>query len=131
MLRDGATIEVPVVLERTRLTREEARRHDDNDFELSVRELTFFDRDENRWDGELRGVLIENVDPGGWAGLGGLRPGDLLLRINDEPVRGLKSFRRVLKEIKRQQPPRVVIVVLRGVKTRFQYLEPDWTPAGD
>ena len=47
------------------------------------------------------------------------------------PIRGLKSFRGALKEIKRQQPDRVVVVVLRGVKTHFQYLEPDWTPAED
>ena len=118
-----------MVLERTRLTREEARRHDDSEFELSVRELTFFDRDENRWDSEVRGVLVENVDPGGWAGLGGLRPSDLVLRVNDVPIRGLESFRRALKEVKREQPSRVVMVVLRGVKTHFQYLEPDWTPA--
>ncbi len=129
--RDGESLELPVVLERTRLTPEEARRHDDGDFELSVRELTFFDRDENRWDSAVRGVLVENVDPGGWAGLGGLRPSDLVLRINDTPIRGLKSFRRALKEVKRDQPSRVVVVVLRGVKTHFQYLEPDWTPAQD
>ncbi len=127
--RDGETFEVQVVLERTRLTKEEARRHDDGDFEISVRELTFFDRDENRWDSEMRGVLVENVDPGGWAGLGGLRASDLVLRIQGQPIRGLKSFRQALKEIKHRQPERVVVVVLRGVKTHFQYLEPDWTPA--
>ncbi len=127
--RQAETLDVPVQLERTRLTKEEARRHDDSDFEISVRELTFFDRDENRWSSEVRGVLVEDVDPGGWAGLGGLRPSDLVLRINTMPIRGLKSFRRVLKDIKREQPSRVVIVVLRGVKTHFQYLEPDWTPS--
>ncbi len=131
VLRDTVTFEVPVMLERTRLTKEEARRHDDGDFEISVRELTFFDRDENRWDSEVRGVLVENVDPGGWAGLGGLRASDLVLRMHGMPIRGLKSFRGALKEIKHEQPDRVVVVVLRGVKTHFQYLEPDWTPAGD
>ncbi len=131
VLRDVETLEVAVTLERTRLTKEEARRHDDGDFEISVRELTFFDRDENRWDSEVRGVLVENVDPGGWAGLGGLRASDLVLRMHGIQVRGLKSFRGALKEIKRERPDRVVVVVLRGVKTHFQYLEPDWTPAAD
>ncbi len=131
VLRDQQVFEVPLVLERTRLTKEEARRHDDGDFEISVRELTFFDRDENRWDSEIRGVLVENVDPGGWAGLGGLRAGDLVLRVHAVPIRGLKSFRSALKEIKRERPERIVVVVLRGVKTHFQYLEPEWTPAED
>lgn len=129
--RGRETHDIPVVLERTRLSKEEARRHDDGDFEVSVRELTFFDRDENRWDPEIRGVLVENVDPGGWAGLGGLRPSDLVLRVGDVPIRGLASFRRALREIKREQPERVMVVVLRGVKTHFQYLEPDWTPGED
>jgi serine protease Do len=131
VLRGTETLELPVVLERTRLTKEEARRHDDGDFEISVRELTFFDRDENRWDPEVHGVLIENVDPGGWAGLGGLRPNDLVLSMHGMPIGGLKSFRAALREVKMQQPDRVVVVVLRGVKTYFQYLEPDWTPAED
>ena len=131
VLRGRESRSVPVKLERTRLTKEEARRHDDGDFELSVRELTFFDRDENRWDARVRGVLIENVDPGGWAGLGGLRASDLVLSMQGMPIRGLKSFRGALKDIKQEQPDRVVVVVLRGVKTHFQYLEPDWTPAED
>ena len=131
-IRRGAqSLEIPVELERTRLSKEEARRHADRDFEIAVRELTFFDRDENRWDPEIRGVLVENVDPGGWAGLGGLRPSDLLLQINGVPIRGLKGFRRALQEIKSERPERVVMVVLRGVKTHFQYLEPEWTPAGE
>ncbi len=126
VLRGAERLDVPVLLERTRLTPEEARRHRDRDFEITVRELTFFDRDANRWDDELRGVLVENVDGGGWAGLGGIRPLDVVLRIGDAPVRGLKSFRGALQQIKSEQPERVVIVVLRGVRTRFQYLEPDW-----
>lgn len=128
VLRQGTRLAVPVVLERTRLSKEEARRHNDGDFELSVRELTFFDRDENRWESDLRGVVVENVDPAGWAGLGGLRPGDLVLRIDDQPIRGLKSFRRAMSQIKDHRPEQVILVILRGIHTRFHYLEPDWTP---
>jgi serine protease Do len=129
--RDGADHELPVVLERTRLRPDEARRHEDGDFEITARELTFFDRDERRWDAERKGVLVEAVDQGGWAGLGGLRPRDLILRIGDTPVRGLKSFRSALAKVKSAQPERVVVVVLRGVRTRFHYLEPEWNPALD
>lgn len=128
VLRAAEKLDVPVELERTRIAPDEARRHRDSDFELAVRELTFFDRDENRWDQEIRGVLVEQVEAAGWAGLGGVRPFDLLLRINDRPIHGLKSFREALQEIKKKQPEKVVMVVLRGVKTHFQYLEPEWTP---
>jgi serine protease Do len=129
VLRQGVTMEIEVVLERTRLTSEEARRHRDSDFELAVRELTFFDRDENRWDAEMAGVLVENVDAGGWAGLGGIRPFDVLLEIAGTEIRSLKSFRRVLRQIKEEKAERVVVVVLRGRRTAFQYLEPEWVPS--
>jgi len=32
--------------------------------------------------------------------------------------------------VTRRQPKRVVFVVLRGVRTRYLYLEPDWKPTG-
>ncbi|MCG8462129.1 MAG: PDZ domain-containing protein, partial [Holophagales bacterium] len=62
LVRGAERLTLPVVVERTRLGRDEARRHTDRNFELTVRELTFFDRDENRWDPELRGVVVENVE---------------------------------------------------------------------
>lgn len=131
VLRDGHALELPLVLERSRITPEEARRYRDTDFELAVRELTFFDRDENRWSADVDGVLVEQVDSVGWAGQGGIRPFDLVLRINDQAIRGLKSFRNTLRDLKRSQPERVVVVVLRGGRTYFQYLEPEWSPVDD
>jgi serine protease Do len=128
VVRSGEPLAVPVRLERTRLDRADARRHLDRDFELTVRELTFFDRDESRWDPEVRGVIVETVESGGWASLGGLRSNDLVQRIGSREVKGLRSFRAALEAIKTEQPERVVVVVLRGARTYFQFLEPDWTP---
>ena len=42
------------------------------------------------------GVEVQRVDPSGPAGTGGIREGDILLRINREPVRGLESYRKML-----------------------------------
>ncbi len=128
LLRDGQPLEVEIRLERTRLSPGEARRHVDNDFELTVRELTFFDRDERRWDSSIRGVLTDSVDPGGWAGLGGVRKGDLILKVAGEEIKGLKSFRKALTKAAQERPERVVFVVLRGSRTYFQFIEPDWAP---
>ncbi|HEX2252654.1 MAG TPA: PDZ domain-containing protein [Thermoanaerobaculia bacterium] len=128
VLRDGTEREVTLLLERSRITPEEARRVRDGDFELVVRELTFFDRDERRWDDEVRGVLVEQVEPAGWAGLGGLRYGDLVQRIGDRQVRGLASFEEAMAEVARERPERAVFVVLRGGRTRFLFVEPAWEP---
>jgi serine protease Do len=126
--RGEKTLELPLKLERTRLTKEEARRHTDLDFELSVRELTFFDRDENRWPDDLQGVVVENVDGVGWAGLGGLRPADLIVEIGGEKVSSLAAFRQAMKKISAAKPERVEVLVRRGPRIYFHLLEPDWAP---
>ena len=126
VLRGDAEVEIAVMLERTRITRAEARRDRNRDFELIVRQTTFFDRDENRWDPSVRGVIIDRLERAGWAQLGGLRPSDLIQRIDEFEIRGLKSYRAAMKAITEKESDRVVFVVLRGVRTRFQYIEPDW-----
>lgn len=129
VFRDGETRTVQVQVEPTRTRPEEARRATNRDFELTVRELTFFDRVENRWDSNTQGVLVQHAESAGWAGLGGLAPGDLLQRIAGEPVADLDQFRAVMDRVSQQRPKRVVMAVLRGVRTRFLYLEPQWDPA--
>jgi len=133
LMRDGEEQQIPVTLERSRRTPQEARRDRDRDFELVVREVTFFDRDERRWEAEVRGVLVDSVEPAGWAGSAGLRAGDLIQRIGDQPVRGLKSYRKALEVVSREREERIVVVVRRGLRALFFALEPDWSPvaAGD
>lgn len=128
VVRDGEAREVAVTLDRSRVTPQEANRDRSKDFELVVREVTFFDRDDRSWSKEVRGVLVDSVDPAGWAGRGGIRPGDLLQRIGDHPINGLKSFRQVLGTIGDEQPDRVVMLVLRGSRVHVHLLEPDWHP---
>lgn len=128
ILRGGKEEELDVRLEPTRLTVEEARRDQNRDFELTVREVTFFDRDENRWADDVDGVIVEQVEEAGWAGLGGIEVDDLIQQINGTPVRDLPGYRKLMEEITRAQPERVVMVVLRGVRTHFQFIEPEWNP---
>ena len=131
LLRGDDVEKVSVSLERTRLTPEEARRNTNRDFELTVRELTFFDRDENRWGDNVQGVLVEQAESAGWAGLGGIEAEDLIQRINSYEISDLKTFKKAMKAIAKEQPQRVVVQVLRGVQTRFQFLEPEWKPTLD
>lgn len=128
VLRDKQAMDLTVKLDRARLTPEEAIRDVNRDFELTVRELTFFDRDENRWSEDIKGVVVVNPEPAGWAALAGLRPGDLIQRIDDAEITGMKSYRAAMEKIAAEQPERVVFVVLRGPRTYFNYAEPDWKP---
>jgi Do/DeqQ family serine protease len=55
------------------------------------------------------GVEVQRVDPSGSAGTGGIREGDILLRINREPIGGLESYRRMLAKSPRGQMVSVLV----------------------
>ncbi len=128
VLRADGPVDVTVTLEPTRLTAEEVRRERNRDFELTVRELTFFDRDENRWGDDVTGVLVEQVEGAGWAGLGGIESGDLIQQIDGRAVPDIDEYRKVMEDVTQRKPQRVVFVVLRGVRTHFHFVEPEWVP---
>jgi serine protease Do len=115
-------------LERTRIGPDEARKQDNKNFELTVREITFFDRDDYQWDDSINGVLVEGAEPAGWAGQGGLSEGDLIVKIDDTDIPDLETYRKKMDEITKTQPARVIFVVLRGVNTSFKFVEPEWKP---
>lgn len=128
VMREGKPVEVPVTLERTRIAPEEALRDQNKDFDLTVRELTFFDRDDNRWDDSVQGVVVENTDRAGWAGLAGIGPGDLIQRINDAEITDIPSYRKAMEDLAKSQPTKVTFYILRGTRTFVMFAEPDWKP---
>ena len=60
-------------------------------FEFTARDMSFFDRVEEQWSNDQRGVLVEDVKSGSWAELGSLYVGDLILEVNGQPVTGVDS----------------------------------------
>lgn len=131
VLRGDTSIDMTVKTQQTPWSPSEARRTENRDFEMTVRNITFFDRDDNQWSEDVKGVIIEQAESGGWAATGGLRPGDLIQEIDGNTIRSRKSFRRAMRKITKDQPERVVFKVLRGAQTRFQYVEPEWKPELD
>lgn len=126
--RNGKPIEVKLDLERTRQTAAEVPRVRDSDFELAVREIVFTDREDQKWSDSVRGMVVESAESAGWAGLAGIRPGDLIQKIGDIEVADTASYKKAMEKIKQAQPERVVFVVYRGVRTYFRFVEPDWKP---
>jgi S1-C subfamily serine protease len=55
------------------------------------------------------GVEVRRVDPSGPAGTGGVREGDILLRINREPVKDVSSYRRMLAKSPRGKMVSVLV----------------------
>lgn len=130
VVRERVAKTVKLQLEATRLRPEEVRRDRNRDFDMTVREITFFDRVDNRWDEDVAGVIVVSVESAGWAGLGGIRAGDLIQRIDDDAVTDLESYREAMKRTTDAEPERVMFYLVRGVRTRFQYVEPEWSPSG-
>ncbi len=130
LLRDGKPRQETVHLEPMRTTPEEAARETSDPLGLTVRELTFFDRDEHRWSDETGGVLADRVEPAGQAAAGGIRPADLVERIDRYPVRDLAAYKEALAALAAARPKRVMLVVRRGGQSHLRYLEPDWDAAG-
>lgn len=128
ILRGGESQVIELALEKTRLTASEAKRDENKDFELSVREVTFFDRDDEQWDSSVKGVIVTNVEQVGWAGLAGVQHGDLIQSIAGTPVTSVAEFRAIMERLAKEQPKRVVFVVLRYNRTAFLFAEPEWKP---
>jgi serine protease Do len=128
VVRAGQPLTLSATMEKTRLTAAEAKRDENKDFELSVREITFFDRVEDRWDDSIKGVIVTNVEQVGWAGLAGVYSGDLIQSIAGETITNVDDFRRVMERLAKEQPARVVFVVLRYNRTSFLFAEPEWKP---
>lgn len=126
VVRDGASHDVEVALEARRITPLAATRVQSLACEMTVREITFFDRDENRWPAEVEGVLIEEAEAAGSARLAGLRQNDLVQQLGPYVVRDLESYRKAIEGLSREQAERLAVVVRRGSKTLLDYLEPNW-----
>jgi S1-C subfamily serine protease len=94
-----------------------------------VRELTFFDREERRYSDKVQGVLVQAVEFAGFAGLGGVRPGDLIEEVGGSRITSAADFKTAMGKISKEKPPRVEFVLRRGVRLLHLVLEPDWKPA--
>ncbi|HEX6203122.1 MAG TPA: PDZ domain-containing protein [Thermoanaerobaculia bacterium] len=102
-----------------------ADRYRQPDLELAVRDVTFLDRIERRWDRDQDGVVVVEVEPGSWAHLAGLRLGDLVLRVAGEPVADVDAFRRVLDRVVAGRPEVIPVFLRRGRRTHFVFIEPE------
>ena len=69
--------------------------YEEKTFEFTVRELSFGDRVYKRLNESEPGLMVENVEPAGWASLAGLRQGDLILRINGSSMSEVKDLKKI------------------------------------
>lgn len=126
LLRKGVLVRTEVALEETPETIADVRSKSDDVLEYTVRELTYLDKVANAWPLDAEGVLVKEVESGGWAHVAGLRAGDLLLEIQGHAVETIQDFQAQREALHGAKPKRVVLFVRRGRSTTFVFPEPEW-----
>ncbi|MEE2828057.1 MAG: PDZ domain-containing protein [Myxococcota bacterium] len=104
-----------------------AERQTNDDFGLTVRQLTLDTLLRHRLDPGSPGVVVDGVTRAGWAGLSGLRVGLIIQRINEHEVSDLESFTKVMALLTEERPEKVLFFGRSGKTTRFFVAEPDWS----
>ena len=125
VVRDGKEQVVKVVLQETPNTAAEAKTANYATLEFKVRSIVFTDRVDNRWPESQKGVIVTEVTRGGWASLANLDSGDLILRIQEQPVDDVPAFEALVKKLDESKPEMISIFVRRGYKTNYVFVAQD------
>ncbi len=127
VVRDGDARAITVEMEETPAPSFNAKKRKQDDFEFTVREITFMDRIEHKFEKDQRGLLVVEAINGGWAHIAGLRINDLVMRIGGREVGTIKEFEAAMADVLQRQPRVVEIFLQRGHRTHFIFIEPVWS----
>lgn len=121
------TIQVQVHLGDLPTSPNDAPRYEDKNFDLTIRDLVFVDFNVRNLDpDEISGVVVDKQESGGWAAVGGLRPGDIIMKINDGMVTSVDEGKKILGDIEREKKAEAVFMVWRFNKTLFVNVKTHW-----
>jgi serine protease Do len=126
VLRDGKEQALSVKLDASPRLPREMKKYEDPNFEFRVRDVTTSDQSEKSWAEGQSGVLVEAVREGGWAALGHLADGDMLLEIDGTAVANVEAVQKQMEAIAERKPAAVVLKVRRGIRTLFVELQSGW-----
>lgn len=126
VVRDGAEMKIPVELVASQKLVREMKKYRDDDFEFTARDISFFDRVTNHWSDTQPGVLVDSVSEGGWASLGGLLSGDLIVGLDGQDVVDVEGFEAMMKKIAATKPKSTIFRVKCGASEAYVELEPTW-----
>ena len=131
VLRDGEEMSVPARLLARPAPASPALLYEDPLLEITISPLTFLERARQQWPQEQQGLLVTNVQPGGWAAVANLRVGDLVTGINGQTVKTVEEYKRVKAKLVKEQPEYLAVRVLRGIYTQFIEIRPRWDAVTD
>jgi serine protease Do len=100
--------------------------HESEALEFNARDIGQDDRVSEKLPDDFKGVLITAITPAGWAALGGLSAGDLLVAIDGKSTDSIETLKTILADLEKNRRSPIVFFVRRGITTRYIELEPTW-----
>jgi serine protease Do len=100
--------------------------HESEALEFNARDIGQDDRVSEKLPDDFKGVLITAITPAGWAALGGLSAGDLLVSIDGKSTDSIETLKPILAALEKNRRSPIVFFVRRGITTRYIELEPTW-----
>jgi S1-C subfamily serine protease len=122
---EATPFEVALTLEARPLDFDDAPETDLEEWGFRAKPLTQDWRRSRQIPAEVEGVVVARTEHASPADIGGLQPGDLILKVDDRPVPAPDDLARVLGEAKAAKRAKVVVFVRRGTATLFLTVKPD------
>jgi serine protease Do len=126
VFRGGREQPVSITLGQTPSQPREMKSYEDPVFEFRARDVAEVDQQDPRLKTAMGSVLVDSVAVRGWAALGNLNGGDLILSIDGRRVQNIDDLKIRMEDIGRRQPESVVFEIKRGIRTMFIEIEPAW-----
>ena len=104
IVRDGKPMDISVKLDTSPRLPREMKKYEDPNFEFRVRDIAAADRVSARLPADQSGVLVDAVREGGWAALGHLADGDMLLTIDGDAVADVEAVQRKMAQVAQAKP---------------------------
>ena len=125
-LRDRKPLDLNITLAKRPPPPNELPKLKDKTFEFTIREISFADRVNARLNKNQSGLIVENVEPAGWAALASLRQGDFLLEIEHQPIKSIEQYKEMIEKQITAQKEKIIFFVRRGIHTMYLEVQPDW-----
>jgi serine protease Do len=126
VLRGGKEQKTQVQLPESPKLAREMRKYKDEQLDLAVRDICFFDRVERQWPQTQTGALVTDVGEGGWASVGHLAVGDVITAVNGKAVSDVAAYEAEMKMLVSQKPKTLVFTVKDGIRSLYLELIPTW-----
>jgi len=123
---------IDFTLEKAPYDYESADKYKDENTGLTVRELTYEVRYAWRLPKDFKGLIISKIEEGSKAAIGGVRPFELITKIDDQPMDSIEKFKKLMTLLAKDETKEKARFTLERMgKSRFADVELRKTAGGE